>query len=164
MLNPLDSAPVARAALMAGHRWVTEGALPPPNAVLAAAAPGEIDPVYGSETGIARNADGNAIGGVQLPEVAVGQARYQAWTDFPALPLPGGIFAPLLGLFEDLGCEPAAGSDGDEPRFRNHGAYVNAYARQAAELVRQGYLLPDEAERMVDAAGDSDIGKPKSCP
>jgi hypothetical protein len=69
----------------------------------------------------------------------------------------------LLGLFEDLACEPAAGSPGNRPRFRNHGSYVSAYAHQANLLVRQGYLLPEDAEHMVGAAGDSSIGKPRSC-
>ena len=162
-LNPLDVKPVNRAALIAGHRWVMEGAEPPANAVLASAPPGQIDPVYGFETGIARDGDGNALGGVQLPEVAIGAGRYQAWTEFPPLPLPGGLVAPLLGLFEDLACAPPAGSNDETPRFRNHGSYVSGYARQASLLVQQGYLLTEDAQRMVDAAGESEIGKPRSC-
>ena len=149
--NPLDVGPVGRAALIAGHRWVAEGINPPDNALL-----------IGVEDSISRDADGNALGGVQLPDVAIGRGRYTAWTDYPLL-LPGGGFAPLLGLFEDLACSPAAGSSRDRPRFRNHGSYVSGYARQANRLVRQGYLLPEDAERMVDAAGESEIGKPGTC-
>ena len=151
MLNPLDVGPVGRAALMAGHRWVTEGVNPPDNAIL-----------DGVENNIARDGDGNSLGGVQLPDHAIGRGRYIGWFDFP-LPLPGGISAPLLGLFQDLACEPAAGSSSGHPRFRNHGSYVSAYARQANQLVRQGYLLPEDAEWMIDAAGESAIGKPRSC-
>lgn len=150
-LNPLDVGPVGRAAFIAGHRWVTEGADPPDNAIL-----------DGVENSIARDGDGNSLGGVQLPDHAIGRGRYIGWTELP-LPLPGGISAPLLGLFEDLACEPAAGSPGNRPRFRNHGSYVSAYAHQANLLVRQGYLLPEDAEHMVGAAGDSSIGKPRSC-
>lgn len=163
-LNPLDTAPVARAAFIAGHRWVAKGQEPPPDALLAPADAGQSDPVYddpsfcGGVTGIARDANGNALGGVRLPELATGQGSYIACTPFPTA---AGL--PLLGLFVDLTCAPAPGSDGDEPRFRNHGAYVNVFARQAALLVEQGYLLPEEAQRMVESAGESEIGKPRSC-
>lgn len=163
-LNPLDAAPVTRAAFIAGHHWAAEGMTPPPNAVLAAAPPGQSDPVYddpsfcGGVTGIARDANGNAVGGVKLPEVFAGRGTYIACTDSPTV-----IGLPLLGLFVDLACEPAPGSDNEEPRFRNHGNYVNTIARQAALLVRQGYLLAEDAERMVTAASESAIGKPASC-
>ena len=150
-LNPLDVGPVGRAAFIAGHRWATDGVAPPDNAIL-----------IGAENDIARDGDGNALGGVQLPEVAIGRGQYIGWIPFP-LPLPGGGAAPLLGAFQDLACAPAAGSASAGPRFPNHGSYVSAYARQANQLVRQGYLLAEDAERMVDAAGDSGIGQPRSC-
>jgi hypothetical protein len=163
-LNPLDTAPVARAAFVAGHRWALEGREPPPDALLAPAPPGQSDPVYddpsfcGGITGIARDANGNAAGGVRLPEIETGQGGYIACTASPDV-----LGLPLLGLFIDLACEPAPGSDSDKPRFRNHGDYVNVFARQAALLVQQGYLLPEDAERMVEAASESGIGKPRSC-
>jgi hypothetical protein len=150
-LNPLDVGPVGRAAFVAGHRWAAEGVNPPNNAIL-----------FGTEYGIARDADGNALGGVRLPKMATGRGRYIAWIDVP-LPLPGGGSAPLLGAFVDLACAPPAGSQNSRPRFRNHGSYVSAYAREANRLVRQGYLLPGDAEQMIDAAGESGIGKPGSC-
>lgn len=151
LYNPLDLGPVIRAAFVAGHRWATEGVNPPDNAIL-----------DGVEQSIARDADGNALGGVRLPEVAVGRGRYGGWVP-DLLPLPGGGALPLLGDFEDLACAPPAGSSSNQPRFRNHGSYVSAYAREASRLAQQGYLLAEEAERMTEAAGDSEIGKPGSC-
>lgn len=165
ILNPLDAAPVARAAFIAGHHWVTQGVEPPPDALLAPAPDGQIDPVHansalcGPITGIARDVNGNALGGVKLPELAAGRGTYVACTEAVSI-----LGLPLLGLFDDLACEPAAGSDSDTPRFRNHGAYVNAIARQAASLVQQGYLLPEDAESMAKAASESEVGKPRSCP
>jgi hypothetical protein len=116
-----------------------------------------IDPTYGIETGIARDGDGNALGGVRLPEVEVGQALYIAsLLDFEILPgLPG-----LIGLEVDLTCTPLA--DGSV-RFKNHGKYVSIYVRQANALVSAGFLLAGDAELMKLTAAESIIGKPKSC-
>lgn len=77
--------------------------------------------MYGFETGIERDADGNARGGVRLPDLHVGRARFIA-ADFSFAPLgiPG-----LLGATVDLACEPRPGSTTDEPLFDNHGDYVN---------------------------------------
>ena len=67
--TPLDWTPVARALFLAGHRWATEGIEPPPSAYLTEAPEGQIDPVYQAEygleleTGIARDENGNALGG-----------------------------------------------------------------------------------------------------
>jgi hypothetical protein len=163
-LNPLDAAAVARAAFVAGHRWAAEDLVPPSDALLAPAPPGQSDPIYedpsfcGGETGIARDANGNALGGVQLPDVAAGRGIYIACTSSPT-----ALGLPLLGLFVDRGCEPAPGSISDVPRFRNHGDYVSAVARQAGLLAQQGYLLAEDADRIVDIAGESQIGQPDSC-
>ena len=165
ILNPLDAAPVARAAFIAGHHWVSEGVDPPPDALLAPTPNGQVDPVHadsalcGPITEIARDVNGNALGGVKLPELAAGRGTYVACTEAASI-----LGLPLLGLFDDLACEPASSSDGDQPRFRNHGAYIKAIARQASLLVQQRYLLPEDAEIMVENAGQSDVGKPHTCP
>ena len=82
---------------------------------------------------------------------------------WPCTSSPTVLGLPLLGLFVDRACEPAPGAVSDRARFRNHGAYVSAVARQAGLLVQQGYLLAEDADRMVDIAGESQIGKPDSC-
>jgi hypothetical protein len=161
--NPLDHFAVTRAIFVAGDRWVRSGVEPPPTTLLESAPAGQIDPVYGVETGIARDGDLNALGGVRLPDLAVGRARFVA-SDPATLP-PGfpPVFAVLTGSMVDLACEPLAGSDTDEPRFRNHGDYVNAFARQVNELRRQGFLLEADAEAMKERAAESAVGKPGTC-
>lgn len=154
-LNPLDYNPFIRAAFVAGDRWVRHQIEPPDDNLITETS--GTDPVYGFETGIARDFNGNALGGIRRPEVEVGQATYIAsLVDLEVFPgLPG-----LVGTFIDLTCEPLP--DGSV-RFRNHGDYVNRFSRQANRLVDQGFLLPADAEAMKEAAAESDIGKPDSC-
>jgi len=157
--NPLDPSVVARAAFVAGDEWVRSGAQPPPSVLLESSSAGVIDPTYKAVlgidivTGIARDDNGNALGGVRLPDVEVGRALFIA-------SLPGG----LVGLWFDLACEPVPGSTGDQPRFRNHGDYVGAVAAQAEMLAAQRYLLPEDVGRLVSLAARSQVGRRGSCP
>lgn len=159
-LNPLDNAPVVRAAFVAGDRWVRYGIRPPRSALLDDAPAGQIDPVYGIETGIARDLDGNATGGVQLPDVATGRALFIA--SIP-VPIPPGLVG-LLGSWFDLSCAPRPGSGSTEPRFTSNGRYVQGVWRQALRLTFRGYLLPSDAWAMVREARNSGVGDPGGCP
>jgi hypothetical protein len=160
---PINVIPVVRALLSAGDIWVRNGTTPPSSVLLTSAAPGEIDPLYGVETGIARDADLNALGGVRLPELAVGQGLYIA-VDLATntLGLPP-LYNNLSGSFVDLACEPRPGSDSDEPRFRNHGSYVSAFMRQVNELRRAGLLLEADAKILREQGAQSSVGKPGTC-
>jgi hypothetical protein len=157
--TPFDWSPVSRALFWAGHRWATEGAEPPPSAMLAQAPAGAPDPVYEEEfdveleTGIARDANGNALGGIRLPDVEVGRGRFIAVD-------PDSFFGGLFGDFRDLECQPLAGGDA---RFRNHGDYVSQFTKQAESLVEQGLLLAEDAESMISDAAGSEVGKPGVC-
>ena len=165
--NPLDASVVARAAFIAGDEWVRFGAQPPPSALLESSPAGVIDPTYKAVlgidlvTGIARDDNGNARGGVRLPDVELGRALFLASVpDFEIVPgLPG-----IVGLWFDLACEPAPGSTGDQPRFGNHGEYVSAVEAQAEMLAAQRYLLPEEVGRLVSLAARSNVGRRGSCP
>lgn len=158
-LNPLDHSPVVRAAFTAADDWVRVGAAPPPSEVLESAPAGQIDPIYGEETGIARDENLNALGGIRFPDLAIGRAQFIAVA--PSLD-PDSPF-PFLGLWTDLACEPPPDSDSDEPRFRNHGDYVSAFTRQVNELRRDGLLLDADAEALKERAAESEVGKPGSC-
>lgn len=165
--NPLDHFPVVRAMFVAGDRWVRSGTEPPPSTLLEKAPPGEPDPVYGWETGIARDQDLNARGGVRLPDLAVGRKRYVA-SDSATRPenLPPGVpasFSVLSGSTVDLACELAPGSDTDAPRFRDHEAYVDAFGRQVEELRRRGFLLEADAGVLKERAAASNVGAPGAC-
>ena len=157
--NPLDWSPVARAAFRAGHLWTVADIAPPASKLLTEAPVGEVDPIHAPRvTGIARDSDGNALGGVRLPEIAVGQALYIAsLLDFEIVPgLPG-----LVGTTIDLQCVPLA--DGSV-RFRNHGQYVKRYFHKARNLRKARLLLLADAAAMIASAAKSDVGKPKACP
>jgi hypothetical protein len=158
--TPLDWTPVMRALFIAGHKWVTEGIEPPPSTHLWDAPFGQIDPtykdVYGLDlvTGINRDEMGNALGGIRLPDVALGRGVYIA-TD------PASFFGMgLFGAFLDKQCEPLA--DGS-PRFADHAAYVAEFTAQAQALVDQRFLLPEDAQRLVDQAAASNVGDPIAC-
>lgn len=147
-LNPLDNGPVARAMLVAGDRWVRRGIRPPRSLLI------ETD-----AAGIVRDADGNALGGVRFPDVVLGRARFIAATFDP----PPGFIPGLVGLWEDLACEPRPGSISGKPRFRSHRQYVRGVARQALRLMFGGYLLYEDARALFEAARGSDVGKPGYC-
>lgn len=151
--NPLDVAPVVRAAFVNGHRWQLGNRPPPESALLDAAAANEIDPVYWMPTGIARDTNLNATGGVQFPDVLSGRAFHLASAlGVEVIPgLPG-----LIGLWFDLACAPT-------PRFANHGDYVRQATRQSFRLARRGYILHRDKRAIIKAAARSDVGKPGSC-
>jgi response regulator RpfG family c-di-GMP phosphodiesterase len=46
-----------------------------------------------------------------------------------------------------------------EERYRHHGQYVSRVARAADRLVRQRFLLEEDAQAFIKAAAESDIGK-----
>jgi hypothetical protein len=158
--NPLDLTPIVRAAFNNGHRWQMGNKLPPASTLLDAAAPGEIDPVYWASTGIARDANLNAAGGVRFPDVSIGRAFH-----FPSAPgvevIPG--LPGLIGFWFDLACAPAPHAISPEPRFANHGDYVRQVIRTAFTLARQGYILRSDMRELIRAAAKSDVGKPGTC-
>lgn len=160
--NPLDHWAVMRALFVVGDEWVTAGVSPPPSTLIDSAGAGDIDPLYGVETGIARDGDLNALGGVRLPNLEVGRALFVA-SDPVTSTLGIPFIAPLTGSMDDLACEPAPDSSNAEPRFRNHGDYVFQVVQQASALREAGLLLEEDAETLIERASESDVGKPGTC-
>ena len=66
----------------------------------------------------------------------------------------------MFGAFEDLKCEPLA--DGSA-RFADHASYVSRFTQQTEKLVAEGYLLREDADRMIAAAAASDVGDSSAC-
>jgi hypothetical protein len=141
--DPLAWLPVTRALFSRLDRWASEGQAPPASAWLGAP----------NDPAIARDANGNALGGIRLPDVAVGRGVYIAFASeyFDKFSQFGGfgyIFRAIAGDFVDL-----AGN------FSQHGKYVSGVAHQATKLVESGYLLREDAEAIESAAAQSKIGK-----
>jgi hypothetical protein len=139
--NPLDHSAVMRALLIAGDAWVRSGVEPPPSSVLNAAPGDEVDAQYGRATGIARDSDLNALGGIRLPDLAVGRARFIA-SDMETL-LPG--FPPqaavVTGSVVDLACQPVADDPAAGPRFKDSAQYQRAVDTVLNELKDRRLLL-----------------------
>ncbi len=157
-LNPLDVSPVVRAAFERGDRWVTRGRRPPATTLIDSSAAGEIDPIYWIETGIARDINGNASGGLRFPDVDNGRALHIASAlDIEIEPgLPG-----LIGFWFDLACAPAP--DGSFPRFASEREYVRSVIVQVLRLRREGYLGWNDARAMIADARTSGVGSPGYC-
>ena len=158
--TPLDWSPVMRALFVAGHNWVMEGTEPPPSTRIWEAPYGQIDTVYKSvygldvETGINRDALGNALGGIRMPDVEIGRGLYIA-SD------PASYFGTgLMGAYQDLQCTPL---EGGGPRFASHANYVSQYTTQANTLVSQRFLLQEDADRLIEQAAGSNVGDPAAC-
>jgi hypothetical protein len=152
--NGLDWTPVARAAFVAGDRWVRFGTEPPPDQLFETT--DEVDPIYGVVTGIARDENLNARGGVRLPDVEAG--RFQFIASELEIEVPG--LTGLIGREIDLECEPLP--DGSA-RFPFRTSYDWAVAIQATRLLEQGLLLRGDAIRMIFGTREVDIGDPGRC-
>jgi hypothetical protein len=149
--TPLDWTPVVRALFIAGDRWAIEGQEPPGSSVLA----GDDS----AADGIARDENGNALGGIRLPDLEIGRGKYIAvGFALPDEDFPKGW--PMFGDFQDLKCVPRA--DGGL-RFEDHATYVRRFRQVAQERVAEGYLLQEDADRMIAEAQVSDVGTPEAC-
>jgi hypothetical protein len=122
--NPLTYRPVLSAGFRAVHRWLTEGVAPPSMPRIEMAEPGSI----------VRDALGNAVGGVRLPEMAAPIAEYHGRDDDAA------------GLLTLYGW--ARPFDHDELRrlYGSRQAYADAFRTGVAALVDAGGLRKEDAD------------------
>ncbi len=153
VMPPLDWTPVARAVFVAGDEWVQDGVEPPSSVFLESTS--EPDPVYPFPTQIARDENLNARGGVRLSALEIGRGQFIASRFGEPFPLF------LFGRFVDLQCVPLP--DGS-PRFATHGDYVSAFTDATNEVVKERFLLQEDAILLITQAAKSEVGKPGSCP
>jgi hypothetical protein len=111
------------------------------------------------------DADGNDIAGVRHPNLAVPLATYTGWNLHRAGFAEGELCAGTGSYIPFAGSVAERLASGDlrpslEERYRNQGAYVGRAARAAKRLVRERLLLPGDAERLVEEAAESTVGKP----
>lgn len=137
-LSRVQSGFVVNAAYEHLDRWITDGIAP---------SKGErIQFASASPDSIVRDSNGNALGGIQLPQHAVPTAVNTGVNSGPAL-------CRLYGSHEPFSPEKL------KDLYPNHGSYVSAVTQAVNEVVKQGFLLKDDAKTIRDDAAKSMIGK-----
>jgi hypothetical protein len=95
---------------------------------------------------IARDAQGLALGGIRLPDVAVPTAINNGTNTGPGACARWGYYKPFdIPTLNKL--------------YPTHEAYVSAVERSVNENLRAGYILKPDADRLIREARDSAIGR-----
>jgi hypothetical protein len=148
--RPVNAAPhhaFVKAGLRALVRWVAEGVVPPQSPEIQLGDPAAIDPIE-------RDAWGNAIGGVRIPQLEAPTATLDGRQNSVAAAAPGGQnFCFLFGNTEPFDAETLA------DLYPTHEAFVARYVAAVDALERDGYLLAPEAEAARAAAEAAGIGR-----
>ncbi len=103
------------------------------------------------------DADGNDLAGIRLPSVEVPIGTYTGWNLQSRL-LAEDELSGLLGSFIPFAKAKTGRNKIRDPRlslrerYKNHNDYVNKVSRAARLLVDCRYLLPEDAERMINEA------------
>jgi hypothetical protein len=107
--------------------------------------------------------DGNSVAGIRLPAMEAPIATYTGWN----LRAAGHAEGEMCGAsgsyipFAQTRAERLASGDprlSVEERYRSKTDYLRLFDRAADELVRHGYLLPQDADAMVAEAESLDVG------
>lgn len=155
----LDWTPVSRAALLRLDSWIAVNAEPPANRLMPLETAGAEPPALRAPKHLPdaviqvplKDADGNALGGVRLPDLVAplgthgGQNKPQ-------------ITCSLVGSYTPFATTKAqreANSDARPSiaeRYRNRDDYVNRIRIAAYDLIESGFLLPEDAAIIIQAA------------
>lgn len=139
LINPIRIGHLETSSVHLLDRWVRDGTPPPPSQLITLVSSGGV-------TSIARDADGNAIGGVRLPTINVPLGTYRENNT-------GSGFCFLFGSFLPF----------DEAKlaelYPTHGNYISQITQTAKESVKAGFLLEEDAEQLRTEAAQSDIGR-----
>jgi Alpha/beta hydrolase domain len=159
----LDWTPVSRTTLLRLDAWVRANNEPPPNRLMPLQ-PSHDDPtVLAAPKGLAdavilvpqRDADGNPLGGVRLPDIAVPLGVHGAQNE------PLSFACSLVGAYRPFAAARVA------ERYKDQNDYVNRIRIAAREAEAAGFLLPEDAAIIVNAAVVAPIfeqGSPGSAP
>jgi hypothetical protein len=128
-INPLRTGHFESAALKNLIRWIKSGVQPPPSQFMA------LTTSSAGAVALARDADGNVIGGVRPPQLRTPTGAYLESNSGPG-------FCGLYGGFAPFSAERL------DALYRNRGAYVSSFVRGVARAVQEGYLLNADAEQV----------------
>jgi hypothetical protein len=110
------------------------------------------------------DSDGNEIAGVKSVLLRAPLGTYTSWNPVASGPRKGTEGPPLQGAgyipFAKTKAERIASGDPRrslEERYGTQNGYVCAVRRAAAKVVKQRFLLPEDADRLIAQASASDI-------
>jgi hypothetical protein len=164
----LDWTPVSRALLLRLDSWVSHNAAPPDSQLMSLEPAGGEPPALRAPTRLPtaviqvpkRDGDGNALGGVRLPDIAVptgtngGQNQPQTFT------------CMLVGSFSAFVATKAERERTGDPRssieerYRSRDDYVSQVRITTQGLMARGFLLPEDAAVIVQEAASSNLFEP----
>jgi len=164
----LDWAPVSRALLLSLDAWVSRNAEPPASELMPLEPATNEPPTLRAPSKLPaaviqvpkRDSDGNALGGVRLPDIAVplgtngGQNQPQTFTCM----LVGSFspFAPTKAERERTGDARLSIAE----RYHGRDDYVNRVRIAANDLVSRRLLLPEDAAVIIQQAASSNLFAP----
>ena len=104
------------------------------------------------------DADGNELGGIRFPEIAVPLATYSGWNfRNPSIGSPGEIY-PLVGTYAPFArTKSVREKTGDprlsiEERYASRDAYLGEVTEAALKLIQEGYVLREDLAGIVNQA------------
>jgi alpha/beta hydrolase family protein len=164
----LDWAPLSRALLQHLDAWASRNAEPPASELMPLEPAGAEPPVLRAPTRLSaaviqvpkRDQDGNALGGVRLPDHAVPTGTNGGQNQ------PQTFSCMLVGSFSPFAATKAERErTGDarpsiEERYHGRDDYVNRIRIAALDLVTRGFMLPEDAAVIVQEAASSKLFAP----
>ncbi|OFW17984.1 MAG: hypothetical protein A3H97_07640 [Acidobacteria bacterium RIFCSPLOWO2_02_FULL_65_29] len=108
------------------------------------------------------DADGNEVAGVKSPLQMAPLGTYTGWNVTASGPLEGHVCGNIGGFIAFAKTKAERLASGDprpslEERYRSHDEYVQVVSNAASRLVREGYLLQQDASAMIKQAEASDV-------
>ncbi|HEY3846568.1 MAG TPA: alpha/beta hydrolase domain-containing protein [Acetobacteraceae bacterium] len=160
----LDWTPVSRATLLRLDQWVGANLEPPPTRLMPLQPADEDPTVLRAPKNLPdaviqvprRDADGNPLGGVRLPDLAVPLGVLGAQNE------PLGSCA-LVGAYLPFAATREAREAAHDKRpslaerYKNQDDYVNRIRVAAREAEAEGFLLPEDAAIIVNSAAAAPI-------
>jgi hypothetical protein len=110
------------------------------------------------------DADGMAVAGIHMLPLAVPRASYTGWNP-RATGYGAGTLFPLQGAVVPFAATRAEREAAHDPRlslaerYADGSAYVAAVRAAAAEMVAERLLLPEDAQRAIEAAGQDQLAR-----
>jgi Alpha/beta hydrolase domain len=164
----LDWAPVSRALLLRLDGWVSRNAEPPASELMPLEPASGEPPALRAPTQLSaaviqvpkRDRDGNALGGVRLPDIAVPIGTNSGQNQ------PLTFACSLVGSFSPFAATKAERErTGDtrpsiEERYHGRDDYVNRVRIASQDLAARGFLLPEDAAVIAQEAASTKMFVP----